>query len=128
MIKAEAVGKIIELIEAYYGVKYRATVKDDVRDFLNDLQQGVAVSLFEIVKLDYSTQFKEPPSLAIFNYCLKHYESDVFGKLENNASGIRMKYLLPPQQSVIESKQEIITEEQQKEIDRELEKLKQKYS
>lgn len=104
MTHEEAVVKIIGLLEAYYGVKYRDAVKIDVRDYLLEKSQDVTVALFETVKRRHSTQYREPPCVAVMEKIYETYEDDIFYKLEHDRSGIINKGLLQKKILQVENK------------------------
>jgi hypothetical protein len=130
MTKPAVVEKILVLLEEYYcrkDDKYRIAVKNNLRDYLMDLEQDLIVALFEEVKRRHSTQFREPPCMAVFIAIKNEYESEIMHALENYGQGVKLKSLLRPRPAAItEGSPYDLTEKDEQEIADTLGKFKKK--
>jgi len=127
MTKEQTIIKIIELLEAYYGVKYRDAVRHDLIAYLNGYSQDWAVGLFEQVKLRQPTQFKEPPCVSVFHTISHKYEDEICHALSHGGQGIKMKALLHPEIKTIKDDTKCEAIPPSEEMEKIFAKLKDKF-
>ncbi len=127
MTKEQAIVKIVELLESYYGVKYRDAVRHDLMAYLSDMNQDWAVGLFEQVKLRHPTQFKEPPCVSVFHAVSNKYEDEIRNALRGGGQGIKMKALLEPVVKRIKKDETPVTVPSKEEFEKIIAKLKAKF-
>jgi len=124
----EAISEILKMLEDYYGVKYRPSVRNDLFDYLEEMGQDVSVALFEFVKRHHPTQYREPPCVAIFERIYRKYEDDIELALGNDGAGVKLKGLLRPKMTLLPKEVEVEpTPEEKAAAEEAIAKLKKKF-